>query len=571
MRTRPGRPCRESGSHPPTTSQAARREERWPALAIPSDSTSARPPTTLAALAGGSRPSRRTADTMRFSAINLLARRRPSVSAASEFTSQRPDSSTTTPPISGRAIWVPALLLASVGCVAPEPGGPLPFEDAPAFAPSGVSPPPQRWWTVFNDAALDQRVELALADNLSLTEAWERLREARAIVRFERAALFPQLDGTVSAVRIEPSDSSGESEYALGLEASYEVDLWGRISSSVDAERLRASATEADYEAGAISISAEVAIVWYQLATARLRRALIESQLGTNLTVLDVLEKRFAVGQSGSADVLRQRQLVEGSREQLVVADAEIRLLIHQLAVLEGRPPQQRVELEGTGLPIVPAMPATGLPSELLQRRPDVRAAYLQLAAADQDIASAVADQYPRVDLGAAILTAATRPGDLFNAWVGSFAGQLTAPLIDGGRRRAEVERTEAVRRQRLAFYGQTVLVAFREVEDALTRETEQVGRIDSLEKQLVLADRTVRQLRTQYLNGATDFIDALIALREQQQLERTLLEANFDRVAFRIALYRAIAGSFATPAQEADAAREADRDAASSGGVAHG
>jgi NodT family efflux transporter outer membrane factor (OMF) lipoprotein len=360
--------------------------------------------------------------------------------------------------------------------------------------------------------------------------------------------LFPQLDGFAGVEQFEGDDVDDGTFVFLGLSASYEVDLWGRIESSVEAEQLRAAATQADYQTAAISLSAEVALTWYQLATARLQLKLIESQLETNLKVLDVLEKRFAVGQSGSADVLRQRQLAESSREQIVVAQSAIAVLEHQLAVLEGRPPQAKMDLPFPALPALPDTPATGLPAELLQRRPDVLAAFLQLEAADKEVAAAVSDQYPRINLSASLLTSAQSASDLFSAWLLSLAGQVTAPLFDGGQRRAEVERTVAVRRQRLAEYGQTVLVAFREVEDSLVLEQDQIERIRILEQQLVLANSTYQQLRNQYLNGAADFLDVLAALREQQQIERSLLTAKLDRVAFRIALYRALAGGFQTP-----------------------
>jgi outer membrane protein TolC len=211
----------------------------------------------------------------------------------------------------------------------------------------------------------------------------------------------------------------------------------------------------------------------------------------------------------------------------------------------------------------VPGLPATGLPAELLERRPDVRSAFLRLEASDSDVAAAVKDQYPRIDLAAAVSTTADSPSGLFSSWLGTIAGQITAPLFDGDRRKSEIERTVAVRRQRLAEYGQVVLFAFREVEDALALETYQVQRIRSLADQLALAVSTYRQLGSQYLNGAADFIDVLIALRQQQELERSLLTAQLDRVRFRIALYRALAGSFATPREVVAEAAAGDEDAA--------
>jgi len=433
-------------------------------------------------------------------------------------------------------------------CASPEARGPLPLRSVPPFAASGEAPLSERWWSAFGDEELDGRVELALSDNFSLAVAWERMREATAVARAARSDLYPQLDGVGFADRREASDGEDTTQVGLGLEASWEIDLWGRIRSLAAASRLRAAATAEDYRTAAISLSAEVALTWYSLSEARLQAELIASQLETNRTVTRVLENRFAVGQSGAADVLRQRQLVEATREQSIVALSRVEVLEHLLAVLEGRPPQGEASFATSPLPRVPPSPATGLPADLLERRPDVRGALLRLEAADADVAAAVRDRYPRIDLAASLTTLAERPADLFEDWLATLAGSVVGPITDGGARRAEVERSVAARRRLLADYGQTVLGAFQEVEDALAQEAYQVRRITSLETQLGLARSTYAQLRLQYLNGAADYIDILTALREQQRLERSLLSARLDRIVLRIALHRALAGSFRTP-----------------------
>jgi NodT family efflux transporter outer membrane factor (OMF) lipoprotein len=440
----------------------------------------------------------------------------------------------------------------------------------PSFSESGAAPLPDHWWTAFDDATLSRRIEAALAGNFSLAAAWERLSAAAALARRERADLYPDLDGFAEARRTEVTDENAQTRFELGVQASYEVDLWGRIESAAEAERLRAAATAADYRVAALTLSAEVALAWCRLIEAHLQLQLLESQLETNQTVLEVLEKRFAVGQSGSADVLRQRQLVEATREQIIVARARIAVLEHQLAVLEGRPPQAPFELSAEALPEAPPLPATGLPADLVQRRPDVESAFLRLQAADEEVAVAVAEQYPRLNLTASLSTAAEDPGDLFSDYIASVAGAAVAPLLDAGERRAEVERTEAVRRERLAAYGQTVLDAFREVEDALAQEADQLLRMESLRAQLALADSTYEQLRFQYLNGAADFIDVLTALRQQQELQRNLLSARLDRLRFRIALYRALAGGFETPRERTEA-RNGDTQAGEEGDTERG
>lgn len=453
--------------------------------------------------------------------------------------------------------------LMAAGCATHPAREPLPLTEAPAFSTTDGASIVPRWWRAFDDATLSEHVERGLASSFGLRAAFERIRAAAALAAREGAALWPQLDlsasGSASDGKNEPPD-----QFSVGLAASYEVDLWGRIRSTAEAQRLEATATAEDYQAAAVSLSAAIATVVYRLTESAAQLTLIDSQLETNRNVLRVIENRFAIGQSVSADVLRQRQLVEATREQRIVEATTMELLEHQLAVLQGRPPQGAADVGGpAGLPVLPALPAVGLPADLVRRRPDIRAAFARLESADASVAAAVRDQYPRIELGATLVTAGENPHDLFSDWVGSIGGQLLAPLLDGGRRRSEVERTVAVRRQRLAEYGDAVLVAYREVEDALAQERRQSERVGSLDRQLALASRTYTELRNRYLNGAGDFIDVLVALRDQQSLERSLLEARLLCIEFRIALHRAIAGGFAEPMDQSNGnAAQAEREA---------
>lgn len=464
-----------------------------------------------------------------------------------------------------RWVMVLACCLSQLGCYTPDARPDIPFNEVPAFSVAQGADLTDRWWLAFDDAHLNQRIDLALANNFDLAAAWQRLAEARALARRAESDRYPELDATGGVERDESLDSGNdETAIRLGLAASYEVDLWGRIDSLVEAQALRAEATQADYKAAAISLSSAVSLTWYQLAQVRQQLDLVQSQLEVNQTFLDLLQERFNVGLIRSVDVVRQQQLVESTREQSIILKAQREVLEHQLAILEGRAPQSAEALPEVSLPDLSASPGAGLPSTLLQRRPDVRAAYLRLKAADADLAAAVSDQYPRLNLSASLETVAERPGDLFEDWLFSIAGQAVAPLLDGGERRAEVQRNEALVRQRVAEYGQVVLNAFGEVEDALAQEARQVERLASLNEQLRLADEAVEQLRRQFLNGVGDYLAVLTALQDKQRLERDVVTARLDRIAFRIALIRSLAGGFETPLEIDD---EPDVEQEPSGG----
>ena len=435
------------------------------------------------------------------------------------------------------------------GCASqPETTAP-PVQPPDTFSSAGSLDAPDRWWTVFENERLNAVVDTATAANFSLRTAWQRLQAARAVVDRESGALFPDLEASGRAERRGGTDEAFAvgGNYELGLSSVYEVDLWGRVRSRVEAERFRAEASRADYQTAALSLSAEVVRTWVQLAEANSQRRLVQEQIETNRNVLTLLENRFETGQIRSVDVLRQRQLLESTREQRTVVESRIQVLEHRLAVLLGRTPQGGVERVPDTLPDLPPLPETGIPTDLVRRRPDVQSAFNRLRAADRDLAAAISDQYPRLTLSVSGSTVAESATALFESWAYSFASNLLAPIFRGGALRAEVDRTEAVRTQRLFEYGQTILTAFQEVEDALIREKKQRERIRNLERQVELAQQAYEQLRTQYFNGAADYLDVLTALDEVQQLRRDRLSAERTLVEERIALYRALAGAFET------------------------
>ena len=423
-----------------------------------------------------------------------------------------------------------------------------PVEIPQTFSDSGLELVPEKWWTSFGDAPLNSIVDSAMTSNFTLLTAWERLRAAEAVVDRESSALFPSFEASGSAQANRFSDSSEDSEQLqLGLSSSYEIDLWGRIGSTIDAEQFRAQATLFDYQTAALSLTAEIVRTWYRLADAQNQLALVNEQIETNLTVLQLLTNRFEIGQIQSVDVLRQQQLVEATREQRTYAEARVQTLEHQLAVLLGRPPQTDVDFRPEDLPRLAPLPDAGVPTDLVRKRPDVRSAYASLRAADNDFAAAISNQFPRLTISASATTAAESASRLFENWAMAFAGNLLAPIFCGGELRAEVDRNEAVKNQRLYEYGQTILGAFREVEDALVLEKKQVESIESIERQLELASQAYRQLQIQYLNGSGNYLDVLTALDGIQQLRRDLLSARLTLVEYRISLYRSLAGSFET------------------------
>jgi outer membrane protein TolC len=258
---------------------------------------------------------------------------------------------------------------------------------------------------------------------------------------------------------------------------------------------------------------------------------------------LEIIRLRFNAGQVGIADVLQQRELIESKNGEKAQQRANGGVLEHQLAILTGVSPGMFTIPGDPTLIGLPPLPATGVPLDLLGNRPDIRSRYLTLLAADKRVAAAVADQYPRISISAEINTSGSDTSDLFENWLASLAANIVGPLIDGGRRQAEVERTAAVSREKLLSYGDSVLIAIGEVEDALVQEKEQRLLIDSLKIQLDLATQSLLTIRDRYKQGAEDYQRVLTAQLSQQALQRSLVSAQRQLIEYRIDLYRALGG----------------------------
>jgi NodT family efflux transporter outer membrane factor (OMF) lipoprotein len=447
-----------------------------------------------------------------------------------------------------------AVFLSMQGCVHRGlPSGPA-VELPSHFSTSGLALVPARWWTAFEDPTLNRLMERALRGNFTLQMAWDRLDQAMALVKREGAPLWPQVEARAEAsrsvqktseTRLGTQDRTYFTEFLTALNISYEVDLWGRISSLKEAAQLDMKATLEELQTAAITLSAEVAGAWYRLIEGYAQLRLLDEQLKINEKYLEIIRLKLEMGQVSVTDLLQQRQLVESTRGKRLVAETTVKVLRNKLAVLLGMAPGM-LELEvPEEFSALPPPPATGVPAELVRRRPDVRAAELRLKAQDKRLAAAIADLFPRISLSAQGQSSSQAIRDLFDNWLASIAASLLSPVFEGGRRRAEVKRQEAALWERLHFYQETVLNALKEVEDALAKEGQQRQYIQSLKKQLELSRKASELTLESYTKGVGDFTRYLTTLLSHQELQRKYLEALKDLFLFRIELYRALAGGF--------------------------
>ena len=418
-------------------------------------------------------------------------------------------------------------------------------------------PAVDRWWSEFEDGELDRVVDQALAQNLDLRISWSRLEQARARAVIAGAPRYPTLDLNAGAQRSQFIDRNErrpdgrrlrqtDSRYFIGSGIGWEIDLWRRIASQTEAESLRLEASRQDVEQTALLLTGAIAEAWFTIAEQGELIRLRGEQVETSETLLELTELRFSLGDGTALDVLQQRQQLAATRSAVPPADAVRDVALHQLAVLLGRAPGDLEDvIPSDQLPELPVFPALPGPANLLETRPDLRAAFVRLRASDYDVAAAVADRFPRLTLSLSYEFSATNTSDFFHQQTGSILGSLFTPLVDGGRRRAEVERRRAVVQEQLDTLGALYLDALREVEDALSRERRQLDLLDRLVEQLLLARSNLEESRSRYSTGLTNYLDVIIAVQSLQDLERRIISERRALLSIRAELYRALGGSW--------------------------
>lgn len=426
------------------------------------------------------------------------------------------------------------------------------------LAADSVAEPPMAaaidWRTYFSDPALKHLVERAFAHNPDLRTAVLRVQEAQAAYGVQRSARLPSVGVSLDATRARtPADLSligsavtgNQFQAGLGI-SSWEIDFWGRIASLDEAALQSFLATDAARRAVAVTLVAQVADAWLGLRELDERLHLAQASEHSQRESLRIFTRRFEVG-SASRLELTQVQTLLTQAESLVVQvqqqrDAQRLALGILLGDLAGAAiVDQSAALDaGTLPPVVP-----GLPSDLLQYRPDVIAAEHRLRAANADIGAARAAFFPRISLTAFGGAASTDLDRLFRgvnrAW--SFAPSLSLPIFDAGRNRANLDLAEVRRNLAVVQYEQTVQNAFRDVADALSAQHWLLRQVEVQQRALTAQRERARLSRLSYDNGASSFLDVLDAERNLISAEQQLVQIRRALLSSRVALYAALGG----------------------------
>lgn len=426
------------------------------------------------------------------------------------------------------------------------------------------------WWELFGDPLLDGLVNRAVAQNLDVQAAAARLREARALETVAGAAGGPQLAAAASAARQRISENAipappgaggggtgggfampGEefNTFRVGFDASWEIDLFGRTQRSVEAARARSDEALWNRRAVQVSVAAEVASAYLTLRTLQQRLATAEAELERQQRFERLVAARARGGLVTGQDLEQQRSGRSAAASVLPALEAQAEVQIHALGLLTGEPPEALIaELSRpvAGFAAPPAIPA-GLPSELLRRRPDIRAAERELAAANADIGVAVADLYPRFSLTAAPALVSTALATLLEWGSRSFTVSAAGvwPLLDGGRTRGMIAVANAREEQALVAYRSAVLRALQDVEDALSRSEGDRRQLAHLQDALGTATRAEDIARTRYDGGLVAYSDVLLAQARRLKLEDQVTETRGALARDTVALFKALGGGW--------------------------
>lgn len=420
--------------------------------------------------------------------------------------------------------------------------------------------PYETWWTAFEDPVLDALIQKAEEGNLSLRVSVSRIREARARRSFEAAGWAPQANGigevgygrTSESVQpvLPPGVDRTDVSYGLGFEATWELDVWGRVSRAVESADAGIQASVEDWRDLHVILFSEVAQAYLEVRALQARIRYAEANVETQKGSLDLTKNRLEAEIAPELDV-RQAELNLASTEAAIPAlRARLVAAINRISVLLGEQPGPlKEELKvAAAIPEPPEKVFVGIPANLLRQRPDVRAAERRLAAQTARIGVATADLYPtfRIDGFLTQQTVGTTSG-FFSSDNTSWAiiPGFSWNLFDGGRVRAVINVEDERTKQALLSYEQTVLLALEEVENALTGYLRERERVEALERAVVAAERSVELSRTLYTTGITDFQNVLDMERELARQQDSLAASEGIVAQNLVRLYKALGGGW--------------------------
>jgi len=453
------------------------------------------------------------------------------------------------------------------GCVvgpnftAPDPRTPPEWHDVAAVPATGAAlsteaNPDPAWWLTFNDPVLSSLIERATRGNLDVQIAVIRIAEARANERAAGAAGLPKLTGDLNYARADlgqglPLDALSKpiNIYLGALDASWELDLFGKVRRSVESARAAADVAIGNRDDALVTLEAEVAQTYAQLRAAQASRDTAQADFDTEQQVVALTRERAMQGLVTDLDVENAMTTLGTTEAALAQYDRQIAISMNGLAVLVGEPPGALDAQLAAAAPIPPVPPRVpiGLPSSLARRRPDIRMAEAELHRQTAELGVATAQFYPDVSLTGILAIDGTRPKQL-TSWADKFYSlgpSISLPIFKGGELRANLALTKAEQAEAAVAYRKTVLNALQDVDDALAAYRTELRRHDALDKTVAAQTVALELARNQYTNGVSTFIDVLTAENSLAQQHQLLIDSTLSLTTDVVNLYKALGGGW--------------------------
>jgi NodT family efflux transporter outer membrane factor (OMF) lipoprotein len=416
--------------------------------------------------------------------------------------------------------------------------------------------PRGNWWELFGDPALNALEIQLTAANQDLKVAEARLRQARALVQFNRAALFPTISTTLGArtVResanqpfLSPNVKIGNSgDFILSFDLTYEVDFWGRVRRTVAAASHEEQATAADLETARLSLQAELAIDYFELRAADAQKQLLDETVKAYTKTLELTRNRFEGGAAPKSDVAQAQTQLDTTLVQATDITVQRAQFEHAIAVLIGKPPAA-FSLPAAPLDLPPPDIPVGVPSQLLERRPDIAAAERRVAEANEGIGIARAAYFPTVTLDASVGFESASPSSWFS-WpsaLWSVGASATQTLFDAGRRRATSDAARANYDATVATYRQTTLSAFQQVEDNLATLRILAEEAEQQRRAVASARESLQLFTNRYRGGADSYLTVVVAQTVALANERNDVDILRRRIGASVFLIKALGGGW--------------------------
>src|SRR5216683_2948109 len=419
--------------------------------------------------------------------------------------------------------------------------------------------PKNAWWKLFGDSELDQYEDLAMSNNQTLKAAIARLAEARAFARVTSAGLYPEIDAGVSGQRqrlsanrptngatIVPTAVT-QNTFSIPFTLNYEVDLFGRVRRSLEAANASLQASTADLENVRLLVSSELAADYFQLRELDAEMAVVQKAVDFQKEGLQLVENRHQGGAVSGLDVAQQQTVLDSSYTQLALLQQQRAQFEHAVAALQGLPASE-FKAPVRALDVLPPGIPVGLPSELIQRRPDIATAERLVASANAQIGVAKSAFYPSILLGST--GAGFQSADIAKlvdapSAIWSVGLSLMEPIIAGGRNRARLENTKAVRDEDVANYRESVLVAFQQVEDALSGLNSLAAASESQQRAVADAQSSLTLANARYTGGLVTYLDVITAQEQVLSNERLATQIQGQRLVTSILLVKALGGGW--------------------------